>query len=150
MKQFLISILILFLLLLPVPSYSTPEFGLYVAAICTYDRAYLFKEYSKYKTDYLATLLDWKYLEPLLKDIKEKAKGQKVFLDFLVHGDNNGLYLQYNGSIFISDRASFGYVLNRVRKYFNKDNAIVCFESCYPAAAYKNTIRWSRRKENYR
>jgi hypothetical protein len=39
------------------------------------------------------------------------------------------------------DRASMGYILNRVQKHLKGRDVIVLFESCHPASAYKNTIR---------
>jgi len=146
MKKLLATLATLFMVLGSTPVMATPDFGCYTAVIASPDVEGVFTRIKKYTTDYEIGLTDWSDLDAVLKQIAEKSNGQKVFLDFCVHGSDDGLWLQTPifGIFMIQDRASFGYVLNRVDKYFPKHNFTLVFESCYPASAYKHTIRGAK------
>lgn len=96
--------------------------------------------------DYRVTARDWSQLDQFLMYTAMHAHGREVILDIDVHGDENGLYLQwmerYGSMSFVeSRRATVGYLFSKIDQYFPQGNVTVLLEACYAGRAYKNTIR---------
>lgn len=146
MKYFL-SLLLSFLLLTttPVRTEAVESMGMYVAIIASPDLNDYFRYYPKYQKDFYNVLSDWEQLDLALELIEDSSGNQPILLDFMVHGDPEGLYLQaVKHPEENYDRASMGFILNHVKKKLGHKNVTITFESCYAAAAYKNTIRGAK------
>lgn len=142
MKYFFTVLLSLLLATLPVKA-NVEEFNAYVAVISSRNIAWFFEDYPKYKTDAFIELSQWDNLPLALQYISKHAGNNPIFLDFMVHGDPGGLYVD-NNSDDGYDRASMGYILNNINKYLKDKKITIHFESCYAAAAYRNTIRGAK------
>ena len=60
----------------------------------------------------------------------------------MVIGQGLWLVAQLDETTTIEDRASMGYIYNRIKKVFGiRQNLTVCFDTCYSAEVYKRTIR---------
>ncbi len=93
--KYLWSILLsLCLLLGTIPAQAnTPEFNCYVAIIASPDLSWMFKNYPKWKRDMLVTEYTWAGLPEILKIINELSGDEPIFLDFLIHGEKDGVFL---------------------------------------------------------
>lgn len=125
------------------PAIAIPNMGAYTAVFSSNDLAFYFDSFPKYKTDFFYPTLSWSTLPAFLNKVKVDSGKQVIFLDFLVHGDEAGLYLHEKPHTHWY-RASFGYVLNKVSSILAGKKVIICFESCLAASAYKNTIRGAK------
>lgn len=140
----LLAFILAFMLYSCKPVEAVPEMGAYTAVMSSPDLAFYFKINPKYKTDRLVVLSQWEDLPIALDYVSKHSGTQPIFLDFMVHGNSDGLYVIDDAGIASEyDRASFGYVINQIKKHLSGRKIILCFESCQVAAAYKNTIRRS-------
>lgn len=106
----------------------------------------LHQRVGKYHFDYEAAPLFWEDVPAHLEKIAKAAGSRPILLDFYVHGNDSGLYLEGSRVRYFkleetSDRASFGWVLQQVDKYLKDKPFTLLFESCYAGRAYHNTIR---------
>lgn len=119
MKHIISLFLVLIMVLTQLPVQATPEMGYYTVVITSPDLADYFGLNPKYKKDFYTILHRWEDLGPVLDQVSKRSKGQLVYIDFMVHGDPYGLYLQepFNPAKNY-DRASMGYVLNTLKRTY--------------------------------
>lgn len=143
-------ILFLFLLIIATPwAVACTESNEYVIVIASQDLVHLWTRFPKYRRDMLAFPKDWEELPGILQRALKYTGNKPLLIDFHVHGNSDGLHLQTDRGY--SDRASFGYVVNKVKEAVGDRKVTVLFESCYAGRAYKHTIRGAfsmRSKDN--
>lgn len=137
--KFLISLVLSLLLLIPsVGAIDTNRE--FIAVFCNDT---LEKPWYKQNPDLLYLAKSWSNLDDFLLLVREQAKNRPILIDIDCHGEDGGLYIQYDldKDEFFTERASVGFVLNRIESYIRKDKLTVLFEACYAGRAYKNTLK---------
>lgn len=146
MNRVFLAFLLVWLLLLSSTVQAASRADAFVAVVATKNRAWMWTQFPKYKPDYFAAPRDWDELPRILAEIKVKAAGRPIVLDFHVHGNDEGLYLveDLKKDKTYSDRASMGWVLLQTSDKLRGSPVLLLFESCYAGRVYKLTIRGAK------